>query len=1064
MGPPIPTRLTILAGAAAALALPAQHPTVQAPQRITESITLAKGATLSRPIIIAANGITIDGRGAVLVGPAQPGQPKTGRGIGVLAEGRSNITLKNFKVHGFESGLVIRGGHSWTLENCDFSANYNDPEHGWGDGERVGGMILTGVSRVAIKNCRAQRNWNGLDLWECTEVMVDGCNFSHCANVCLKLWTSCRNQFRDCDLSYGLRIRKGEVHARDSTCVLIESGSNDNLFARNNITHGGDGVFIRVLNGWISTGNVFRGNDCSYANNNGFEAWSPGNTYLDNKSNHCSYGFWLGGSDRTILIGNEASHNGRPTGFHNAPEPDFGHGGIVIVNGTGSHTLIDSNTCIGNHGGGIVFRGDLGSKGAKWRMRHLIVQRNHLESNQVGIFGRFTEHLVRSSNRFVGNDRETEFEDVTQIRRLDGATKADQRPVFDLVGPSRVKIGEPVRFFTRPDRDGGLDPAGRAPLTYRWRLGAATGTTPTFEHTFAQSGLYSLSLTVDDGKLAALAHRDIYVIDPLEHPATERTDSLKHWRGSQDGGGRVRIGTDRIALVGRSSLQMRPDAYAGAAVQLSYELPAEHRADVSKAQHLSFWLKFQNPNNGGFRGPNPIVRLHAGESAFSFSPARQGRPRNLLGDLPHPEARGGWLRIRIPLAGGPDWHRRIVHTGTVQPHVSGRLEFTTIATNLTTRGAASLAADRHHLYCASGASVFRSKDGRDWRALPSAKAALGQAPQWINGMLTYAASIGERGSLLLTAPARADGLVAHGGRQLIVFDIAEQQWRWHQTVTAMSHGATLVGRHLFGLAHAVGSNYGGPLCRIDLLATHRFDDHSVLSGVTGDNAWWFSRAAQLAALDGRIYAIKNDWLTPQPPADVAGDRLLVLTPQSYTASIFTGGKRWSAKNWQARSTPTTDLGALPFEIGHGAAMVALPPGWNSLIGARGGLFLVAGCSPSNHEGHGRTSDHWAIYDVATKRFTPGQLPATTGAGTSVCRFGDRLIIKRGGISDDATGDGQLWTVRVINAKEAEVAKLRQSRAAPDLRRIDRLSIQFTASGTKPFTVWIDGLQLPGWPE
>ena len=62
---------------------------------------------------------------------------------------------------------------------------------------------------------------------------------------------------RENNLSYGLRIKPGEVHARDSTCVLIESGSNDNRFLDNDCTHGGDGVFIRVLNGWVSTGNVF---------------------------------------------------------------------------------------------------------------------------------------------------------------------------------------------------------------------------------------------------------------------------------------------------------------------------------------------------------------------------------------------------------------------------------------------------------------------------------------------------------------------------------------------------------------------------------------------------------------------------------------------------------------------------------------------------------------------------------------------------------------------------------------------------------------------------------------
>ena len=40
-----------------------------------------------------------------------------------------------------------------------------------------------------------------------------------------------------------LRISPGEVHARDSACVLVESGSHDNVFKRNNMTLAGT-VFL----------------------------------------------------------------------------------------------------------------------------------------------------------------------------------------------------------------------------------------------------------------------------------------------------------------------------------------------------------------------------------------------------------------------------------------------------------------------------------------------------------------------------------------------------------------------------------------------------------------------------------------------------------------------------------------------------------------------------------------------------------------------------------------------------------------------------------------------------
>jgi hypothetical protein len=35
--------------------------------------------------------------------------------------------------------------------------------------------------------------------------------------------------------------------------VLVEPGSNGNHFLDNDITHGGDGVFVRAINRWVST-------------------------------------------------------------------------------------------------------------------------------------------------------------------------------------------------------------------------------------------------------------------------------------------------------------------------------------------------------------------------------------------------------------------------------------------------------------------------------------------------------------------------------------------------------------------------------------------------------------------------------------------------------------------------------------------------------------------------------------------------------------------------------------------------------------------------------------------
>jgi parallel beta-helix repeat protein len=1046
---------------------PAQDPPVPpaaaAPLVLTVSTTFPHGARLATPLVIAADGIVIDGNGAVLVGPATPGQPTTGTGIGIRAAGRSGIVLRNLTVRGFRTGLQLDGGRDWVIEGCDLSDNWHDPEADWGDGERQGGMVITGAAGCRITRCRARRNWNGLDLQDCRGFVVERCDFSHCSNTCLKLWRARDSSFAHNDLSYGLRIRDGEVHARDSTGVLLESGSDHNRFVGNDVTHGGDGIFLRALNGWISTGNHFAGNDCSYANNNGIESWCPGNTFVGNKANHCSYGFWLGGSDRSIVVGNEASWNGLETGFHNAAEGDFGHGGIVIVGGSGTHSLIDGNRCVGNNGAGIALRGDLESRGARWQTLHVVVQRNVLEQNRVGIFARFAANLWLSANEFAGNGTDELLEAVAPLHRLPARAPGVERPQGRLVGPDRAVVGEPAAF------DASSFVAGDPAVTCEWDADGSPSTGPRLLHRFTKPGFHRVSLTAHQGGLATPAGLDVYVVAPDEDPSTEA--DLARWRAAE--GHRamtVRAATaagDLAAqhpLVGTQMLELDTAGYRGGDVALFLD----GAFDLSATARIEFWLQWQNPNQGGFQGPHPVLCLDTdptqapGTMTLEYTPVRARLPRNLLAELPYAEAREGWLQVTIPLAGSDDWLCRVRHRGVRPPFVAGRLRIATLTTNVGCDQRASLLAAGDGLFLASEpGGVFRSTDGANWSPLPHPEPALGHRPEWQNGMLAFVPQLGDRGSLLLTAPSHLEGDLGAGNRQLIVFDLATAQWRYHPTITAMTHGALLVGDRLLGFARSVGGNFGGPLCRIDLGKAPRFDEHSLPSGIAGAAPEWISPAAQLALLGNLVYGIKNDWTLRAELGDgEPGDRLYAFDPAAFAPSEFRGGRRWDDTQWRAASTPCRDLGALPFEIGHGACLVALPPGFGGLVGDAGGLFLLAGCSPANHEGDGAPSDLGALYDVALGTWQPFALPAPTGAGTSACRFGDRILIKRGGLHDDES-DHEAWLVDVVDeTTAAELARQQAARPeAPDLRAIRRLTLHFDSAGGEPFTIRLDGLRF-----
>lgn len=636
---------------------------VPEPLVVTRDAALEPGAVLRRGIVVRADHVVLDGRGATLVGPGAAGDPESFSGTGVLLEGVRNVTVRNLRARGFDRGLAATDCEGLSIEDCDFSDNHHNPGFGWGEYDRVGGIIFTRVSRSVVRGSRANRVWNGLDLFESDANLVEANDFSHCSNVCLKLWTSSRNQILSNDLSYGIRISPGEVHARDSTSVLIESGSNDNFFFRNDIAHGGDGIFIRVLNGWVSTGNVFVENDCSFANNNCVESWSPGNTYIRNKANHGSYGFWLGGSDQTVLIGNEAAYNGLPTGHHNAPEAGFGHGGIVIVGGSSSHTLVDGNRCHHNAGGGIVFRGDTAEK-PRWRTHHWIVQRNRLEKNRFGLWGYRGDWIVLARNEFRGNERDVAFEDVARVVEIappgappgqgGGATAGARAPIVVLDAPSHALAGERVAFDASRSRD----PAGLG-LSFSWDLGGAPAEGPRAERVFPEPGFYRVGLTVSNGALAGLAFRDFIAVNAIgEEVGTE--GQAARWgfelQGDADGRGRVTFADDPDALYGRSSLRFRPDPYPGAYATAIFPAARDAGWDLSRKKKATFWLRAENSNIPGFQEPGPVFRLYGKGWEVRLQPSGG---RNLLVGQPYSEARWTWMRVAIPLAGDADWSRDV---------------------------------------------------------------------------------------------------------------------------------------------------------------------------------------------------------------------------------------------------------------------------------------------------------------------------------------------------------------------------------------------------------------------
>lgn len=613
---------------------------------ITENTTLDPAKTYGR-IVIKKSNVTIDGKGAWLIGDTTAKSNKL-TGIAIEAKGVSNVTIRNVNAKGWETALKVSDGKGWLVEGCNFSDNFHDPEFGWGETPRRGGIVFIEVNGSTIRKCKANNVWDACALVRSDDNTIADNDFSHTSNTCLKMWTACRNLVKNNKLDYGIRKKPNEVHARDSTSVLLESGSNDNRLIENSITNGGDGIFIRSLNQWVSTGNRFEKNDCSYANNNCVECWSPGNIFIGNKANHGSYGFWMGGSNKSVLIDNEASFNGLAKGNHNSPHlPQNGHAGIVFMFGTSSHIIARGNKCVGNNGAGIAVIGDLDSKGTKWKARHWIIEQNTLSENRWGIYVQYADWIQIAANTFEKNSAKDVFlvGGNTNIFELANDPQIKSAPKAKLKAPARLAVGEKGPF----DAAGSEDPAGHA-LKFRWDLGDGTiAEKSTVEHSFAQPGFYRVGLTVTNGSLSDLAWVDLYVTSSEKELGTEGEASQWTWEDPQS---KVQFTDDAgIKLQGKSSLLATIKPYSGGRCNLIYRIPNKEGIALEGKKQLTFWIRSENDNIPSWQNPNPIITLRDGDKKFRML-TPQHDPLLKLADS---EAREGWLRVVVPLGGDKDW-------------------------------------------------------------------------------------------------------------------------------------------------------------------------------------------------------------------------------------------------------------------------------------------------------------------------------------------------------------------------------------------------------------------------
>ncbi len=286
-------------------------------------------------VLIEGENITIDFNHAVLQGSNQKQRPDEFFGVAILIRNGRNITIKNLVARGYKVALMASNVESLVLENCDFSYNYRQHLNSTQEKEDVSdwmsyhhnendewlrygaAMYLRNCLNATVKNCKVTGGQNALMMMECNGGLVVNNDFSFNSGIGIGMYKSSHNRVMYNRVIFNVRGYSHGVFNRgqDSAGMLVYEQSSNNVFYKNNVTHGGDGFFLWAGQTTMDTGeggcndNLLLENDFSYAPTNGIEVTFSRNKIIANRIFECDHGIWGGYSYSTIINDNKFRNN-----------------------------------------------------------------------------------------------------------------------------------------------------------------------------------------------------------------------------------------------------------------------------------------------------------------------------------------------------------------------------------------------------------------------------------------------------------------------------------------------------------------------------------------------------------------------------------------------------------------------------------------------------------------------------------------------------------------------------------------------------------------------------------
>lgn len=291
---------------------------------LTRDTTLAPGVYfLPRGIEIAADGVTLDGNGATLVGADFHGQ-------GIRARGRSGLTLRNLRAERYFHGIVLEACPGARLiantvtrtREIDANDVFLDIWRGRDDAYGAG-ILMVDCDDGVLEFNDLRHQQNGLLVYGGRRLRLSGNNASYNSGFGLGLFSSSDNWIENNTADFCCRVyqitREGALVERyhngaDAAALVMMGDCCRNHVKGNRLRGGGDGLFLggfhKDLIRMPCNDNVFENNDGSWSPNIAFEAtFSARNVFRGNRADACNYGFWLGYSSETTVVDNVIRDN-----------------------------------------------------------------------------------------------------------------------------------------------------------------------------------------------------------------------------------------------------------------------------------------------------------------------------------------------------------------------------------------------------------------------------------------------------------------------------------------------------------------------------------------------------------------------------------------------------------------------------------------------------------------------------------------------------------------------------------------------------------------------------------